>query len=1191
MMRNTLAHLNSAASGTVDGWSASPVTSANRRTRQPAVVLIMVVALLAILFVSGAALLTTVTFETKTLEVVRETNQNEVMVAAIEQAIFEVLAKSFLGPDGLPYNPQLNAVVDANGNAVLPTFGEAPGIHPWFNLTEPQEDGTTARIAFYSDFERAFAGRTGLAIASGMNVSDIDRRQVPIVFDQSFVDLDINDYKTNIGYDPLDPIVAEPNLVRMQDADGDGIPDSIAVNLSDAMLPPDIKAAVSERLRDPNQLNPNDPDALWLALKIVPHGSMVNLNSRIPYCDVLSIPGNEYYPDTLVENALGYSDFIWQNRLTNGEISAAYLPESHEWALRNRGMMVPRNIPQARMFAELADRLLYPHSTLTQTHTPTTDFFSSTNRRWWQFDSASLPDYNTSTWRQMLDPVGTGSSAPYDRSHLVTTINHDDNLIRSATVGGVDMIVDIGSNGNYAWSNYPDFLPTGDPRKGRLKFSFPYFSKTQSEGGWLPDGTTLDTLTPAKKTELATLIQDAFFLQLRGYAGVVDFDTNGTVEQPGDVFAGDNRMISIMAAMLAANLIDFADNDTAGDIPDEPTMVEVRDWRTGLVDPAEPDLKVYGLERQPFITEVLIDMPAPIPGPPPSQFDPGGTVFAVEIYNPYDVAIDLSAFSLSDVGTRPGPMVVAQSVAGGGANLVPFTDEPLGGILAPRSFAVFHGYGSAAGAPGAVQLGADRAFDLNSIIALQRDVNGDNVIVDQVDLGAVAAEFIREEILGTPIDTLTELPNLSDPSETGNLEASIQRDTTENAWRFPVPRYRYSAQVNYQTLGIDNSTQATTVDASIRSVHIDFADTGVMRTAYPTTGSMLLLMRHAHLDDGTTSVPFNHVHDSLMAQQFRLIDNGRMPVFDETFKYHVAPSPDNEVAQGVAALPWGQLVFDYFTALPLRSENVPCNDPNLQALQGYPPVDMDGLRVSGRINLNSAPWSVLSGLPLMDMDKFNMPDAAGSMKDKIRAALYPGALPKAKRASDESDINLPISDQPGEIGREFAQAIVAYRDARFIPSVDPLIAASVSYGPQRGPTTGGLRTKRAGYGFLSVGELLNVRHPDAASAGDWFYNADVGAVANGGDYVSAVARMVALGDWVTTKSHVFTIYGTVRGQFMEDYANAGTRQASRASLHTVDQKAIRFQTTVDRLPMLFGQTKPTRIGSRMISQYSDVRSE
>ena len=75
---------------------------------------------------------------------------------------------------------------------------------------------------------------------------------------------------------------------------------------------------------------------------------------------------------------------------------------------------------------------------------------------------------------------------------------------------------------------------------------------------------------------------------------------------------------------------------------------------------------------------------------------------------------------------------------------------------------------------------------------------------------------------------------------------------------------------------------------------------------------------------------------------------------------------------------------------------------------------------------------------------------------------------------------------------------------------------------------------------------------------------------------------------MTTKSHVFTIYGTIRGQYNEDFSDAAATAASRRE---VDQRAIRFQTTVDRLPMLFGAGRPERIGSQVIGSYADVRSE
>ena len=160
---------------------------------------------------------------------------------------------------------------------------------------------------------------------------------------------------------------------------------------------------------------------------------------------------------------------------------------------------------------------------------------------------------------------------------------------------------------------------------------------------------------------------------------------------------------------------------------------------------------------------------------------------------------------------------------------------------------------------------------------------------------------------------------------------------------------------------------------------------------------------------------------------------------------------------------------------------------------------------------------------------------------------------------------------------------------------------------------------RRGTGFLSVGELLNVRHPDAyeepfASPGDnpwdsWgfddysFYRMDAGV--NGSfygqdqddgvpapdqadsseDYVSAVSMMVALGDWVTVRSQVFTIYGVIRGD--EDSTIADPVERA----HDVDSRALRFQETVDRLPTFLGDRMPTHVGERVLTRYQDVLND
>jgi hypothetical protein len=146
---------------------------------------------------------------------------------------------------------------------------------------------------------------------------------------------------------------------------------------------------------------------------------------------------------------------------------------------------------------------------------------------------------------------------------------------------------------------------------------------------------------------------------------------------------------------------------------------------------------------------------------------------------------------------------------------------------------------------------------------------------------------------------------------------------------------------------------------------------------------------------------------------------------------------------------------------------------------------------------------------------------------------------------------------------------------------------------------------RRGYGFLTVGELLNVRHPSTLAANTRF---DSGAVDDPAEvaltdprarYEFAIAKLVALDDnWVTTKSHVFTIYGVIRGAHypLTDPTegpdpNNVDGKTKLASFREADQKAIRFQSTVDRLPMLFGERHPVRIGSRMMGGLVDERAE
>lgn len=213
--------------------------------------------------------------------------------------------------------------------------------------------------------------------------------------------------------------------------------------------------------------------------------------------------------------------------------------------------------------------------------------------------------------------------------------------------------------------------------------------------------------------------------------------------------------------------------------------------------------------------------------------------------------------------------------------------------------------------------------------------------------------------------------------------------------------------------------------------------------AYPTTGTLLLVSRHAHVKDGTVAIPVtntfnippkitdqrNLMYGQMLLRdefdQLRHVDNGHLPVFD----------PEQVVLGEPRRLqmPWGQLVFDYFTTLPveelfqlkdlsliggpsavrlidLYNESNPTDFENaykfvVNGVQaGSAPVQevvsasgtrTIGPKVRGRINVNMAPWWVLDGLPVL-------PDAYWEPEVDANYGLYNG-LPVPELVSDVLD--------------------------------------------------------------------------------------------------------------------------------------------------------------------------------------------
>ena len=449
-------------------------------------------------------------------------------------------------------------------------------------------------------------------------------------------------------------------------------------------------------------------------------------------------------------------------------------------------------------------------------------------------------------------------------------------------------------------------------------------------------------------------------------------------------------------------------------------------------------------------------------------------------------------------------------------------------------------------------------------------------------------------VLGAgPVDVLVDRFEItSGPDETvgQNLSGNLGRPGLNNTasgvslQRF-IDHSRFTACVAYYG-EMPQATPAGTNEGAawrypaMRPVYAVPADTGNVAEAFPTTGCTLLLMRYAHECDPGSGLgggsggfgedkwtPFTEKlrgdkwlqdeYSILAEDQRKMVDNGHMPLFDQRQTAYVKPQLQTnppQIAGQALVVPWGQLVFDYFTALPLKNEYRRLEDDrNYNSSENWwsiwPSVDSNGVRVQGRIDLQSAPWKVLAGVPM----------------------LRSGQLPVYKELVDPQNDDFPINivgegmgtgtstSNLGLVGEDFAQAIVAYREMRKLLGVSNAQGdGDVSFAQRLGEP-----------GFFTVGQLALVtgadpnRHPEYNSDYDYKYDPVSG---NQGDYLRRAARLIALTDWVTTRQHVFTIYATLRGVANPE----GTPDEAWRTRLEVDKRAIRFQQTIDRWPAING---------------------
>jgi hypothetical protein len=654
-----------------------------------------------------------------------------------------------------------------------------------------------------------------------------------------------------------------------------------------------------------------------------------------------------------------------------------------------------------------------------------------------------------------------------------------------------------------------------------------------------------------------------------------------------------------------------------------------REFHLGVSPGGAPDILqptyVYGLERQPYITEVAT---LAKPGAPPNP--PTFIARAVELFNPYDTAIDAkNQYFVYEVNGSTVNKIALDGVLqpNSGPNPKPFTSFATGNPAALTELVGTPTNGTSNELKGAKALTFEKGWTLYLVRRVQYDGTTTDIAVDQFEVkGGNIAD--PAACLG-PDHCKTSLQRVVAPTTpwTATVPKPEPKDgsATLGDWNNAAGPEIHPVEVNFADLGSFSrpfENLATPTDPRIGSV------------SFPTTGSLLMLMRHANRSFDDRNAPGGTVNDLAFTTHLigdtsipnpaggaplvtfsaeQQIDNGRMPVFDPpklggTNWYsadHLAPFVTQLGAPGnLDTLPWGQLVFDYFTALPLSNPGPYFVHPvKVAAPDSLPRVDLDGLRVHGRININAAPWKVLAGLPFVPMKRVPtltqcaVEPCPVSFRDRIRSML-PG-----DPSTGQTYAQLFADDQAGTIGNPLAQAIVAYRELRPVGGSGnyadgiPLAGTppSIAYARGWNPTPPVVPPMaRRGTGFMTVGELANVRHLGITNP---LYRIDSGVMgvdpnnANNENFVDAVAALVALGDWVTVRSQVFTVYGVLRGEEDDGIKNSGLPTAAIDAARDVDSRALRFQETIDRLPTFLGAPVPSRIGDRTLTRYTDAHND
>lgn len=1170
------------------GLAAGVRKGGRARSTRRGTVLLMIVGLLAMLFMLVTAFIMLARFDRRTLQMTAHADR----VTQILGSINGVVAGAIRGPRGsdLVTGAQYSDIPGYGGTDT--TTGAQWG-SPWLASAEPVLDPTTGSTA-PADYRTPAVTSLAGGPVTGRRITDLGRDADGV--------LGVQITPVASGLPPADDTltnVREP----FSDADGDGVLDSffggtgLLTELANAMGGRSVRATGIDPSWVPSSTSdPNYPNTLaWqqfdstarygVAARIVSHGGMVQVSAPTYLA---------MWNSTFVQLMFNWVKYPGDPAGLNlNDLQALGAQSSAvEPLLRRRAGLVG----DARGgYADGLPPALYSMkvqygSTFEPWYLPTkTD-------AWQRFNLASLADWNL--WRRAvtIDPNDYYANPivarnAYVSRQVLTTVNNSDELARIEDPNAV-----------------PGFQP------GKLKF---YLGKiTDPVSGAFDVGTGAFNATRGQPiiAELTSYFRE-MLLAFTNWEG-------GT--KPCEGVKVDDQ-----ARMLAVNTVAFAAPRDANGYVDPVYYPD---------DPVTPTKLYIGYEPQPFFTQIVAYNKTTVQG------EPARIALAVELYNPHDSAaagssqdLDLTQFAVS-ISTGPYTGVEKPD---GSLDLTLLGQGVLSTLgvthLAGRSFFLF-----------AVQGGSNDYFHEQQVAGNLPALQGTLPLpVEYLVPGLpppLEVKLWRGNHAGLwyVVDQMdVDLKTLPMDSE---WYVNVRRDTTyegylgrwngtgaEARWRMAVafphgdPHYDgHRDEVNGSAplvvlpeLGAGDGTPADpttsygpcaplyTMNASLGTWVLD----GAARPAsFPTVGFMLFVPRFAHLveNPGTSTVVRRPMGEILFQQwdnrQHSVVaapaDFGHMPIFDNSQPVKNTSSFD---VSRTGQVPWGLLVFDYFTTLNPGDANGDgtANDP------------LDPYRVPGRINVNTASWYVLAGLPLIGHDGAgNLPvdqSASAAFWYGMAGVLTGTGADGTPRYPGDAVVNYPtliktpdVSDPWYRLGPVLAQTAAAYRDR--VPYVanlalSPFVGVDWQRGlvPYRPPQYGTIRgtgatTKR---GFLTVGELANVIGFDSTRSTEW--NGDPARTALGkGDFFRSVSLLALLDThFLTTRSNTFTAYVTlydrenpqasVRSQMTLDRSNLLPRLIWRDNGNGIpDPPPIDSYTTLqsDGPPELIGERQTSYFGAQ-----------